>query len=326
MLVQSSSASPSIVFVGAHMEATAPFRRLIERGDHVLGFITLDVDSMAKMSGATDLTPLAKQARIATLRVRNINEPDSMAWIRERAPDVLLVVGWTQLLKSELLRLPKIACLGFHASLLPRYRGRAPVNWAIINGETITGNTMITLEPEADTGDIVAQRTIPITDEDNCNTIYQKVGETEVDMLEEILPLIRCGGLPRQKQDEAQATVMPKRRPEDGLIDWSRSTREIYNWVRALTDPYPGAFSLLDGLRVWIWAARMDGRPENQPRSRPGEVVLDADGWPWVATADGWIRMVTIQQQGGSKVSGQDAGKTFLPSGSAFTEAKEFAK
>jgi methionyl-tRNA formyltransferase len=307
------------------MEAYAPFRRLIERGDNVLGLVTLDGDSMVKVAGATDLTRLAEQAQIPTLRVRNINQADSIAWISQKAPDLLLVVGWVQLLKPELLRIPKLACLGFHASLLPKYRGRAPVNWAIINGEKVTGNTMIILEPEADTGDIVAQRTISITDEDDCKTVYQKVGQTEVEMLEEILPMIRRGILPRKKQDDCQATVMQKRRPEDGLIDWRRSTREIYNWVRALAQPYPGAFSFLNGERVWIWEARPDGAPIANQRLRPGEVILDPEGWPWVSTADGWIRIVSAQREGGQKVSGHVAGMTFLREGSMFGGAKEAA-
>lgn len=317
--------SPSIVFVGVHIEAHAPFTRLIERGDNILGLVTLDAESMTKVAGATDLTQLAKEAQIPTLRVHNINQSDSVAWIGQHAPDLLLVVGWTQLLKQELLRIPRLACLGFHASLLPKYRGRAPVNWAIINGEKVTGNTMITLEPEADTGDIVAQRAISITDEDDCNTVYQKVGQTEVEMLDEILPIIRRGVLPRRKQDDRQATVMPKRRAEDGLIDWNRSTREIYNWVRALTDPYPGAFSFLNGERIWIWAARTDGGPILNQSHRPGEVILDSQGWPWVSTADGWIRVVSAQREGGPKLSGQAAGTTFLTAGSTFARTKESA-
>jgi methionyl-tRNA formyltransferase len=307
------------------MEAQAPLKRLIERGDNILGFVTLDSDSMQKMSGATDLTELAEGSQIPILKVHNINQPDVVAWIRLRAPDLLLVVGWTQLLKPDLLRVPKFACLGFHASLLPKSRGRAPVNWAIINGETETGNTMIILEPEADSGDIVAQRKIPITDDDNCNTIYQKVGQTEVEMLDEILPLIQKGILPRRKQDDSQATVMPKRRPEDGRIDWNRSTREIYNWVRALTDPYPGAFSFLNGEKIWIWAARTDGGPILNPSLQPGKILLDSQGWPWVSTADGCIRVVTAQREGGPKLSGQAAATTFLTAGSTFSETKESA-
>lgn len=301
------------------MESYAPFRRLIERGDNIVGFVTLTAENMQKMSGATDLTELATEAGIPLLRITNINRPESIVWIRELAPDLLLVVGWTQLVKPELLRVPKLACLGFHASLLPKYRGRAPVNWAIINGETMTGNTMITLEPEADTGDIVAQRAIPITDEDDCNTIYRKVGQTEVEMLEEVLPMIQRGVLPRTEQDDSLATVMPKRRPEDGVIDWNRSTRDVHNWVRALTEPYPGAFSFVNGERVWIWKTNVDS-PTGHRSSRPGEVALDADGWPRVSTADGWIRMVIVQKENGPKVTGQVAGQTFLPAGATLGE------
>jgi methionyl-tRNA formyltransferase len=325
MSAQIVNAHPSIVFVGVHTEAYAPLKRLIERGDKITGLVTLDAGSMAKVAGATDLTGLAENAGIPTLRVANINLPESVAWIQGKAPDVLLVVGWTQLLKAELLRVPEIACLGFHASLLPKYRGRAPVNWAIINGEKFTGNTMITLEPEADTGDIVTQRTIEITDEDDCNTVYQKVSQSEVEMLDEILPMVALGALPRRKQDNTQATVMPKRRPEDGIIDWTRSTREIYNWIRALTDPYPGAFSFLNGEKVWIWVARADGRPTVNQGYRPGEIIVDAHGWPWVATADGWIRIVSAQQEGGPKVSGDAAGRTFMRAGGILVQTNEAA-
>jgi methionyl-tRNA formyltransferase len=321
-----SESFPSIVFVGVHMEACAPFRHLIETGANIVGLVTLKPESMRPVSGAVDLTPWAEQAGIPVLRVRDINEPQAVTWIREMAPALLLVVGWTQLLKPDLLRIPQLACLGFHASLLPKSRGRAPVNWALINGETITGNTMIVLEPEADSGDIVAQRTIPITEEDDCRTIYQRVGETEVEMLEEVLPLIRSGVMPRRKQDDSQATVMRKRRPEDGLVNWNRSTREIYNWVRALTDPYPGAFSLLNGEKICIWTCRTDGVPLHAHCSGPGEVIVDGEGWPRVSTADGWIRLTSVQREEDSKISGQIASTTFLQTGNVFDKINEAAK
>src|SRR5580704_13964008 len=282
---------PRIVYVGAHMESYAPFRRLIQRGDNIVGFVTLIPESMQKMSGATDLTGLAENAGIPMLRIKNINSPEAMDWIRALEPDVILVIGWTQLLKDELLRMPKLACLGFHASLLPKYRGRAPINWALIHGETVTGNSMITLEPEADTGDVVAQRAIPITDEDDCNTLYQKVGQTEVEMLEEVLPQLQRGIVPRSKQDNSIATVMPKRRPEDGLVDWSRTTRELYNWVRALTEPYPGAFTFVNGEKVLLWKAQMESGAA-QRGERPGTIVLNREGWPLVATGAGWLRLM----------------------------------
>jgi methionyl-tRNA formyltransferase len=316
---------PSIVFVGVHMEARAPFNYLVQNGCHLRGLVTLKPENMSKVSGAIDLTAVAAMAQIPILRVKNINEPGALEWIGQKAPDLLLVVGWTQLLKADLLRVPKLACLGFHASLLPKSRGRAPVNWAIINGETFTGNTMIILEPGADCGDIVAQRTIAITDEDDCRTIYEKVGNTEVQMLEEILPMIQRGVLPRRKQDDSLATVMPRRGPEDGLVNWNRTTREIYNWVRALTDPYPGAFSVLNGRRLWIWAARVDQGSISPPSPRPGEVIVDSQGWPWVSASDGWIRLVCVQPDGGPKLSGQEAVLRFLPAGSVFSEVVEVA-
>ena len=316
-------AMPTIVFVGAHMESHAPFLHLIRCGYQISGLVTLDPASLQKTSGGVDLTSVAEAALIPVLRINNINEPSCIAWIREKAPDLLLVVGWTQLVKDELLRVPKVACLGFHASLLPKYRGRAPVNWAIIRGETMTGNTMILLEPEADTGDIVAQKNIEITDEDDCRTIYEKVALTEVLMLEEVLPMIQQGVLPRRKQDDSQATVMPKRRPEDGRIDWGRSTRDVCNWIRALTLPYPGAFSVLGRQKVWIWAAHADRRTLVRDNHKPGEVTRDAEGWPLVATADGWIRILEAQREGGPKLPGREAGETFLFAGSSFAELTE---
>lgn len=305
------------------MESRAPLAYLIEQRYNLSGLVTLDSDSLQKMAGGVELSSTAELARIPVLRVKNINEAHSNSWIQEEAPDLLLVVGWTQLLKPELLGLPKVACLGFHASLLPKYRGRAPVNWAIINGEAVTGNTMIVLEPNADTGDIVAQRTIPITNEDTCRTVYDKVGQTEVEMLQEVLPLIQQGILPRRKQDDRQATVMPKRRPEDGRIDWGRSTSDIYNWIRALTDPYPGAFSVLGGKQLWIWSARVGGEIMKRDGFVPGDVARDPEGFPLIATGDGWIRVLEAQLAGGSRVSGRDAAQTFLLPGICFAETAE---
>jgi methionyl-tRNA formyltransferase len=314
---------PKIVFVGAHMESRAPLAYLIDQGYNVSGLVTLDSDTLQKMAGGIDLSSATELARIPVLRVKNINEPHANSWIEEKAPDLLLVVGWTQLLKPELLALPKFACLGFHASLLPKYRGRAPVNWAIINGETLTGNTMIVLEPNADTGDIVAQRTIPITNEDTCRTVYEKVGQTEVEMLQEVLSLIQHGILPRRKQDDCQATVMPKRRPDDGRINWTRSTSDIYNWIRALTDPYPGAFSILNGKHLWIWSACAAAEITTRDGFAPGDVALDPQGWPLIATGDGWIRVLEAQLGDSSRLSGREAAQSFLLPGTCFAETTE---
>jgi len=317
---------PRIVFVGVHMEAEAPFRFLVDSGENLTGLVTLTPASQGKVSGAVNLSAIADKAEVPVLHVVNVNEEIVIDWIAQLRPDLLLVVGWTQLLKEPLLRIPSVAALGFHASLLPKYRGRAPVNWAIINGESETGNTMIVLEPGADEGDIVAQHRIPITPEDTCETIYRKVGQTEVEMLAEVLPLVRAGRLPRRKQDPSEATVMPKRRPEDGVIDWSRSAQDLYNWVRAQTHPYPGAFTFLsngEGVhKIRIWQAQQvdqgvseDGLP-NAPQA--GTLRRDPAGWPMAATGCGWLRLISLQRENEAEISGLQAWGTVLRDGSSF--------
>lgn len=304
-----------ILFVGAHVEALRPLERLIARSQNIVGLFTLEPESLSKMSGGVDFARLACLARIPVMKGRNVNDPEAIEWIRQKSPDVLLVVGWTQLVKPQLLAVPKIAALGFHASLLPKYRGRAPVNWAIINGELETGNTMIVLEPGADEGDIVSQRRIPITFEDDCATIYQKVSESECEMLDEVLPLIQQGRMPRLKQDSSQATVMPKRRPEDGLIDWNWTSRRIYDWIRALTQPYPGAFTYLSGRKINIWKASIVTAASQNP---PGSIDFDTNGYPLVATQDGFLKLLSLQCEGYPTCTGLEAAQTFLKSPASF--------
>jgi len=202
--------------------------------------------------------------------------------------------------------------------MLPKYRGRAPVNWAILNGETETGNTLMVLEPGADQGDIVCQRKIPITYDDDCRTIYEKVSETECEMLDEVLPLIRQGRLPRVKQDSTTATVMPKRRPEDGLMDWHWTSRRLYDWVRALTHPYPGAFTFLAQEKIMIWKAAAVESPSND---LPGTITLDSDGWPKVATGDGSLRLLHVEREDNGSMSGLEAAAAFLSSAPRFRSA-----
>ena len=307
--------SPSILFVGAHVEALRPFEHLIARSQKIAGLFTLEPESLSKMSGGADLAQLALAARIPLMKGKNVNDLEAIDWIRGKAPDVLLVIGWTQLVKPQLLAVPKIAALGFHASLLPKYRGRAPVNWAILNGEQETGNTMIVLEPGADEGDIVSQRRIPITFEDDCATIYQKVSVTECEMLDEVLPLIQQGRMPRIKQDASQATVMPKRRPEDGLIDWNWTSRQLYDWVRALTKPYPGAFTHMSGRKITIWKASI---VESASQNPPGSIGFDANGCPLVATQDGFLKLINLECEGHPPCTGLEAAQTFLKPSASF--------
>lgn len=243
-----------IVFIGAVHEARPALAVLLtSQLVSVAAVITATRSELGRLAGAADLDALAEPADVPVIRTANANTPQVVNTVREMAPDLLVVVGWTRLVGRELLSVPRRGCVGFHASLLPAHRGRAPVNWAILRGETVTGNTMMMLDPGTDTGDIVDQRPVSIGPDDDCGTVYQRVGEAGAIMLATHLPALLAGTAPRRRQDLDDGDVLPKRTPEMGVIDWTRPAGAVHDWVRALTVPYPGAFSTLDGRQVMIW-------------------------------------------------------------------------
>lgn len=170
-------------------------------------------------------------------------------------PDLLLVLGWYYIIPREVRERAPLGCAGIHASLLPKYRGGAPIPWAIINGETTTGVTFFYMGDGIDDGDIITQKEFPIEGVDNCATLYEKATQASVQMLRQYLPQIANGTAPRIPQDHSQATYFPLRKPEDGLIDWSWDAKRIRNFIRAQTKPYPGAFTYIKNKKVIIWDA-----------------------------------------------------------------------
>jgi methionyl-tRNA formyltransferase len=308
-----------IVFIGCVMEGRRTLEGLLERGEHISAVFTFEPAKAANISGAARWDDITAAHGIPLHHVRSINDAEPLALIRQLAPDVVFCVGWTQLLGAELLAIPRLGCLGFHASLLPHYRGRAPVNWAIINGETITGNTLMMLDEGVDTGDIVAQRAIAIDDDDTCGTVYDKVADTELSMLDEVLPLIHVGLMPRRRQDDARATVFGRRRPEDGRIKWARTTRELHDWTRALTHPYPGAFTTIAGARTWVWAAHPAAVPA--PGARPG--LWRLTGTPLelrAGTLDGELVIAVAQREGEDACDGITFAHRWLDAGGTIVE------
>ncbi len=319
-----SSSTIRIAFIGCVQEGLRSLETLLDLDETILGVFTLTPEQAARTSGAVHWEPITSKNGIPLHYVENINDPEPLAVLRAMEPDLIFCVGWTQLLRKAILELPNIGCLGFHASLLPRYRGRAPVNWAIIHGETETGNTLMLLDEGVDTGDILAQRRFPILPEDTCATIYEKVASSEDEMIREIMPKIRAGKMPRRRQDPAQATVMPKRRPRDGIIDWNRTTWELHNWVRAQTHPYPGAFTWLGGTRVRIWKARPGRLSSGAAVLPPGFLRQDPEAGNLLAgTLDGVLILERIQYGNREEMSGEEFSRTHLPEEGAQTGMRE---
>ena len=210
--------------------------------------------------------------------------------IREAKPDLLFSFYYRSMLKKEILGIPPLGAMNLHGSLLPKYRGRAPVNWVLVKGETETGVTLHFMTEKPDAGDIVGQAKVPIAFDDTALTLFGKMEGAASSLLADLLPRIANGEIPRRPNDLARGSYFGGRRPEDGRIDWSRPALEIYNLVRAVTRPYPGAFSELEGekLTVW-WAIPLPAETGSMPS--PGTIRLS--GGPSFAMAGGCVAPVS---------------------------------
>jgi methionyl-tRNA formyltransferase len=290
-----------VIFVGAVHEAVPALGVLIDSEAEIAEVVTMPAERAGSTSGFVDLEPLARAHGIAVRRCADINSAESVQRVRELRPDLMVVTGWTRLLSAELLGVPTRGVIGFHASLLPHYRGRAPVNWAILRGEAVAGNTMMYLDAGTDTGDIADQQPVPIAPDDTCATVYAKVGEAGAGMLGRHLPALLAGTAPRRPQGSADGPPLPKRTPGMGITDWNRPARAVHDWIRALTWPYPGAFTFLAGRKVMLWASAVPGAGTGAPTGAgPGEVLgWDAAGLR-VSTAAGVIVLTSMSDADGA--------------------------
>ncbi|HUN59590.1 MAG TPA: formyltransferase [Candidatus Binataceae bacterium] len=212
-------------------------------------------------------------------------------------PTVIYSFYYRHLLPETVLRLALRGGYNLHGSMLPKYRGRAPVNWMIANGEREAGATLHHMVARADAGDIVAQRTVAITDDDSALTLYRKIVPVAAAIVREYHPLIVADKAPRQPQILAEGSYYGRRRPEDGRIDWAWPARRIFNLVRAVTHPYPGAFCTAGGRKLFIWRAEIcneSGRP-----GMPGAILgTTRGGGVEVAAGEGSVALMRVQFQG----------------------------
>lgn len=249
----------SIVWIGCHEEGILAFKTLLKTGCQVSRFITLNDESFNKRSGSSrDYLEYCKEYNIPVSLIETIKNDESYQIIKESKPDLMIVLGWSEILPERLLDIPSIGTIGAHAAMLPHGRGSAPVNWAIIKGEQQGGNSLMWLNREVDKGDIIDQIGFDITQYDTCKTVYDKVAETNQVMLLRIIDRL-SNGLPTvmNKKNVTDEDLLPRRRPKDGLINWRQSNQKIYDFVRALTRPYPGAFTFVNGIKYKIWNASL---------------------------------------------------------------------
>jgi methionyl-tRNA formyltransferase len=198
----------------------------------------------------------AAQKNINTFTTEDINSHEWMEKINGLKPDFIFSFYYRKIINSKILTIPKMGAFNLHGSLLPVYRGRCPANWVIINGEKVTGVTLHYMIDKPDAGDIVGQKEVAIASTDTAKTLYDKLCGAANLLLDELLPQMKTGRIPNRKQDLAAGSYYGGRKPEDGRIDWNKSAEEIYNLIRGVTEPYPGAFAFLDNDdKIIIWWA-----------------------------------------------------------------------
>ena len=270
-----------IIFMGYHNIGYACLEALIELsrelGDEIVAVVTHADDPKENIWFAS-VRQLAFDNYLPVYQPADPNDPAFVAAMQALQPDWLFSCYYRHMLKQPLLNLPRLGALNLHGSLLPRYRGRVPVNWVLVFGETETGVTLHYMEAKADRGDIVAQRRVPITPEDTAVTLFAQMTAAAGTLFRETYPLLRTGQAPRRPQDHAQASYCGGRTPADGKIDWTQPATAVYNLMRAVTHPYPGAFTTLAGRKLYIWNGRAmaaplaapDGPAGSPPRS-PGK-------------------------------------------------------
>lgn len=253
--------------------------------------------------------PVKAAARALGLRVEQpegIKGEAARRLLEEFRPDAVVIVGYGQIIPADLLTIPRHGWINLHASLLPSYRGAAPVNWAVLRGEEHTGVTTMRLDEGLDTGPIFLQRAEPIGEEDTAETLGTRLAELGAELMVETLRGIAAGTLTPRPQDHAQATRAPLLKKEHGRIDWRLKPREIYNRVRGLV-PWPGAYTSFRGQLCHLWRVR-PVEPPVPGMAIPGTLVVKDGGLYVVCAPDssGWLRLEELQLAGRKRVTGRD--------------------
>lgn len=231
---------------------------------------------------------------------RALTTPAIQSYLDSTSIDLLFAVSWRYMIPSVLYRRARLGAFVFHDSLLPEYRGFSPTVWAMINGEKQTGATLIHMAEAVDTGDIVDQQSVPIGRDETIATVLDRVTQTYLELLDRTLPRLLSGTAPATAQDHARATYTCKRHPSDNQIDWTRPAEDIHNLIRAVTAPYPGAFTYHDGRLLRIWSAELMPAPRRYAGAIPGRVVeIQTGKGTVVLTGPGELLLKTLQYDQG---------------------------
>ena len=286
------TSAPRILFFGYSEVGHECLSLLLERGDNVVALLTHEDNPGEKIWFKTPATA-ARARGIPVHTPEKLNQPEWLERLALLAPDLILSVYYRNLISERILGLARLGAFNLHGSLLPKYRGRAPINWAVLHGEPRLGMTLHRMVKKADAGAVVDQEGVAISPRDTAEQAFRKVLPCARIVLARQIDALLAGTARERPQDESQATYFGGRKPEDGRVNWTQTSGQIFNLIRAVTDPYPGAFSDVGPARLMVWWAEP---ASPAARGRPGEILSLTP--LVVGTADGALELTKIEWRG----------------------------
>ena len=263
-------------------------------GAEIVGVVTLPGPIDPNRSGQCSFDEVAGRLGAVLHETSDVNSEETLAAVAALEPELIFVVGWSQLVHDDFIMVVRggVGVFGMHPTLLPRHRGRAPIPWAILTGLARTGVTLFEIfDATADSGLIVGQRVVDIAPDETATTLFEKISHAHVDLIREYIPRLRSFGAPRILQDDRRASRWPKRTPADGIIDWETRAQYLYDWVRAQTRPYPGAFTWFGEDKIVVWRARAVSLHVEAPA---GMIVSEQPEGPIVACGEGGLLLEEV--------------------------------
>lgn len=293
-----------VIYMGTPDFAVEPLEAIIRAGHEVVAVVT-QPDKQKGRGKEVQMTPVKECAlshNIPVLQPIKIKEPEAIAELRKYPADIYVVAAFGQLLTEEILKMPKFGCVNIHASLLPAYRGAAPIQWVVINGEEKTGVTIQQMAKGLDTGDMLLKREVTLDKKETGASLFDKLMKVGAELIVEALPLIEKGAIVPEKQDEAQASYVSRLTKDMGNIDFSKDAVAIERLIRGLNS-WPSAYTYFKGKTLKIWEADV---ADKQTDALPGTVTAVGKDFIEVATGQGTLLLKSVQLEGKKRVSVKD--------------------
>lgn len=284
-----------IVFMGTP-DFSVPTLEALYEGGHTIAAVVTQPDKPKGRGKAVVMTPVKEKAMELSLPVyqpEKVKNPEFTALLRELAPDVIVVVAFGQILTKEILELPKYGCVNVHASLLPKYRGAAPIQWAVIDGETTSGVTTMLMDEGLDTGDMLEKKEILLDPKETGGSLFEKLSGLGGELILSTLEKLENGTIVRTKQGESGTSYAKMLQKSMGEIDWKLGAEKIERLIRGL-NPWPSAYTFLDGKTLKIWASSV---AVGELTGNPGRVTVKKDGF-LVETGEGYLSVEELQLEG----------------------------